>query len=257
MRRSKLSEAGLEPRLLLASAACLAAAIPAAVIAYAATHGWAPLHRLDTGVATGLHSWALGAPHAVGFLEGVSTVVGPWPLRAVTLGVVVVLATRGQRRLALWAGATVAVAGIVGFALKLIVARSRPSLPDPVATAAGSSFPSGHALNSFVIIGVLVLLALPTVPRRLRPVVWAAAAGTVLLVGFARVALGVHYVSDVVAGWLIGAGLLAATVVAFETWRRPTARPVGEVLGEGVDPAGSRAAVGSATRKSDSNRNSD
>ena len=75
-----------------------------------------------------------------------------------------------------------------------------------------------------------------------------------VLVGFARVALGVHYVSDVVAGWLIGAGLIAATVVAFETWRRPQARPATQVLKEGVDPAGSRAAAGSTKRGTDANR---
>ncbi len=189
-------------------------------------------------------------PHAVGFLNGVSTVLDPWTLRAVAAGSVVLLAVRGQRRLALWAGTTVVVAGVLGFTLKLIVARSRPSLPDPVSTAPGASFPSGHALNSFVILGVLVLLVLPMIPRRLRPVVWALAGATVALVGFARVALGVHYVSDVVAGWLIGAGLVAVTVVAFETWRRPEARPAAQVLEEGVDPAASRAAAAGTKRDS-------
>ena len=98
------------------------------------------------------------------------------------------------------------------------------------------------------ILGVLVLLILPTIPRAWRPFVWLGAGAAVALVGFARVALGVHYVSDVVAGWLIGAGLVAVTVVAFETWRRPEARPPGQVLKEGVDPAASQAAASGTKR---------
>jgi len=248
MKPFKLSDMRLERRLLVASGAFVAAAVPVALLGYAATHAWGPLHRLDTGVATKLHAWAVRQPDAVGFLEGVSAVLDPWTLRTVALGTVVLLAARGQRRLALWTGTTVAVAGVLGFGLKLIVDRSRPSLPDPVSTAIGFSFPSGHALNSFVIIGVLVLLALPMIPRRWRAVVWAVAGTAVALVGFARVALGVHYVTDVVAGWLIGAGLIAVTVIAFETWGPTESRRVAEVLGEGVEPAGSRAAAGSTKR---------
>src|SRR6187431_2928887 len=232
-------------RVLIASGAVVAVAVPVSLLAYAATHAWGPLHDLDSGAANNLHAWALGAPGAVGFLQGVSTVFDPWVLRAGAVGAVGVLLLRRQWKLARWAGATVLVAGALGFGLKLLVARTRPSLPDPVSEAPGSSFPSGHALNSMAIIGVLVLLLLPTVPRRWRPFVWAGAGLAVALVGFARVALGVHYVSDVVAGWLIGAGLVAATVVAFETWRRPDARPAGQVLKEGVDPAASRAAASS------------
>ena len=243
-----LSHARLERRLLLASGAFVAVAAPVAVLGYAATHGWGPLHRLDSGVAADLHLWAVRDPHAVGFLEGVSKVLDPWTLRVVALGGVILLAVRGQRRLALWAGTTVVVAGVTGFVLKLVVARSRPSLPDPVSAAPGSSFPSGHALNSMAILGVFVLLLLPMIPRAWRPFVWLMAGAAVALVGFARVALGVHYVSDVVAGWLIGAGLVAVTVVAFETWRRPDARPPGQVLKEGVDPAASQAAASGTKR---------
>lgn len=239
-----VGEARLERRLVLASTAFVATAVPVALLGYAATHGWAPLHRLDSGTAHDLHSWAVREPHVVGFLKGVSTLLGPWVLRAVTVVVVVALVVRRQRRLALWVGTTVAVAGILGFVIKDIVARARPVLPDPVAAAGGYSFPSGHALNSFVIVGVFVLLALPVVPRRWRPLVWVAAAAVVVLVGFARVALGVHYVSDVVGAWLIGAGLIAVTVLAFETWRRDRGQRVPKVLGEGVDPAASRAAAG-------------
>ena len=241
-------ELRLERRLVLASATFVATAVPVAVLAYAATHGWAPLHRLDSGVADDLHDWTVRQPHAVGFLEGVSTVLHPWVLRAATVGVVAGLLVRRQRRLAMWLGTTVVAAGLLGLVLKGVVARSRPVLPDPVAHAGGYSFPSGHALNSFVILVAFVLVVLPAIPRRWHAALWGAAAGAVLLVGFARVALGVHYLSDVVGGWLIGAGLLAVTVIAFETWRRDRGLRVPHVLDEGVDPAASRATAGSTGR---------
>jgi membrane-associated phospholipid phosphatase len=243
------SDMQFERRLLLASGAFMAAAVPVAVIAYAATHAWAPLHDLDSAVATNLNVWAVTEPGAVAFLKGVSDVLDPWTLRAAAVVAVVVLFARRQRRLALWAATTVLVGSLLGFTIKLVVSRSRPSLPDAVDEAIGYSFPSGHALNSFVIIGVLALLAVPLVARRWRPFVWAVAAAAVGLVGFARVGLGVHYVSDVVAGWLLGAGLIAATVVAFDTWRRPRSRRAAEVLSEGVDPAGSQAAMGPSGRE--------
>jgi len=245
----RLRNARLERRLILASCAAAAAAVPVAVIGYAASHGWRPLRNLDGGVAEGLHSWAVSQPGAVGFLEGVSSVLSPWTLRGAALVVVTALFVRGQRRLAAWVGTTVVAGSVLGFSLKLIVARARPSLPDPVSSAIGSSFPSGHALNSFVILGVFVLLAIPQVPRAWHPVVWVAAGSTIALVGFARVSLGVHYVSDVVAGWLIGAGLIAGTVIAFDTWQRPERRAAAEILGEGVDPEASRAAAGQPNRQ--------
>jgi undecaprenyl-diphosphatase len=58
------------------------------------------------------------------------------------------------------------------------------------------------------------------------------------LVGFSRVGLGVHYVSDVVAGWVFGLAWLAATVAAFRIWRRQKGEPAAPVEA-GLDPAAS------------------
>lgn len=243
VKPSAHKDARLEARLVLASGAFVASAVPVALIGYAATHGWGPLHDLDNGVASNLHGWAVREPGAVAFLKGVSDVIDPWKLRAVALVVVVLLWVRRQRRLALWAATTVVVGSLLGVTLKLIVARARPSLADAVDEAIGYSFPSGHALNSLVILGVFALLAIPLVERQWRAVVWAGFALTVALVGFARVSLGVHYVSDVVAGWLIGAGLIAVTVTVFETWGPWGARRAPDVLAEGIDPESTRTAL--------------
>jgi undecaprenyl-diphosphatase len=64
---------------------------------------------------------------------------------------------------------------------------------------------------------------------------WVVGVTIVLVTGFDRVALGVHYVTDVVAGWLVAVALVAATAAAFETWRRDVGRQPHDPL-EGVDP---------------------
>ncbi len=234
------------PRVLLGAAGFLVGSVPVTVLGYAATHGWAPLRELDQGTADRLHSWALRTPDAVSFLQSVSTVMHPWALRAVIAAAAVWLLVRRQGRLALWAVVSIAGAGVMDYSLKLVVQRARPVLPHAVATAPGYSFPSGHALSSVVAFGVALLLVLPLVHGIWRVVAWVVTVGCVLLVGFARVALGVHFVSDVLAGWLLGLGWLSVTVAVFESWRRAGgARPhkARDVLSEGVDPAGSNVAV--------------
>ncbi|HVE30718.1 MAG TPA: phosphatase PAP2 family protein, partial [Mycobacteriales bacterium] len=101
----------------------------------------------------------------------------------------------------------------------------RPDLVDAVATAPGRSFPSGHALTSTVGCAVLLLLVTPLLRRRRRVVAIAAAILIPLVVAFARVGLGVHYLSDVVAGELLGLGWVVLTASAFEAWRRDVGLP--------------------------------
>jgi membrane protein DedA with SNARE-associated domain len=108
-------------------------------------------------------------------------------------------------------GMTIAQLGIV--ALEDSV--DRPRLPDPLVSSSGSSFPSSHAAHSAIYLWLAVTIVL-----RLRPGMARATAvvvtGIVLtaLVGLSRVYLGVHYLSDVSAGWALGAAAfsLCATV---------------------------------------------
>jgi undecaprenyl-diphosphatase len=67
---------------------------------------------------------------------------------------------------------------------------------------------------------VLLLVFLPVLRGATRRLLVPAAVMMVLAIGFSRVALGVHYVSDVLAGYLLGAAWVTATTVSFNTWRR-------------------------------------
>jgi membrane-associated phospholipid phosphatase len=180
---------------------------------------WRPLERLDTGVAARLHRAVAGHPAQVRTLRWLAVALEPNVFRALVGIAALVLWLRGWRRLAAWAVAVTAVGGLLGVLLKYAVARARPVLPDPVAAAGGYSFPSGHAVNSALCCGVLLVLAhrlLTRGPRDRR--LWGAAclvaAVLVLVTGFDRVALGVHFVSDVVAGWFVAGTVIFGGLVA-------------------------------------------
>ncbi|NUR87762.1 MAG: phosphatase PAP2 family protein [Nonomuraea sp.] len=223
----------LGPRLTVAAFAAALIMIPFTLLLVVAKM---PLNRLDEQVAHELHEYALAHPGVTRLLIVWTDLLGPWPWRIAVGAFTVWLLVKGRRRLALWAITTVTVGGLLGLALKIIVARVRPHLPDPVALAPGDSFPSGHAVNVTLGAGVVTLLVLPMLPRWGRRVAWAFAWFAVVSVGFTRIALGVHWVSDVVAGTVLGMAVIAATAAAFETWRRDQGRRPAAPLAEGMEP---------------------
>jgi membrane-associated phospholipid phosphatase len=115
--------------------------------------------------------------------------------------------------LAAWVGA-VGGGSLLNMALKAAVQRARPA-GEAATYAEGWSFPSGHAMNSTVAYGMLAYLLVQRFGRHLGPIV-AAAVLVILLVGASRIYLGVHYFSDVAAGFLAGAAWLAICVIACE-----------------------------------------
>jgi membrane-associated phospholipid phosphatase len=228
-------DARLGLRLTLAMLAVFLVAVPFLLLMLLVLGNWSPLRALDTNVADGLHLVALRNDPMVDVLSVVSDVFDPLVFRALATVLAVWLWLRGRRRLAAWAFVTTWGSALLGMAVKAAVGRSRPSFVDAVAHAPGRSFPSGHALGSMVGCGVLLLVLLAFVPRAWRWLAWLAAAVIVGSVGFARVGLGVHYVSDVVAGWVLGLGWLAATTAAFQTWRREEGAPRTSAS-EGLEP---------------------
>lgn len=215
-------------RLTTAIALAFLVLVPFALLSILVIGDASPLHDADAAVTDALHGYALAHPAWVDLNLWWSLVFGPFPLRLAALLLVVWLLRRKARRLAIFVVATMAVGGVLGVVLKLLVGRHRPDLLDPVARAAGFSFPSGHALNAALAAGVFVLVLLPVVKRRW--LLWSAAIAVAVITGLSRIVLGVHWTSDVLAGWLLGVAVVAAMAAAF------TRRGVGAVVEEGVEP---------------------
>ncbi|GAA3771052.1 phosphatase PAP2 family protein [Micromonospora maritima] len=225
-------------RLTLAATAAFLVLVPFALLALLVLGAWPPLLRLDASVTDAFHGYALDHPAWVQVMTVWTHALGPGPLRVAAAVVVVWLLRRGAPRLAVWVVVTMLVGGLLGALLKLLVGRDRPELLDPVARAAGYSFPSGHALNAALAAGVLLLVFLPFArdSRAGRVALWTAAALVMVVTGLSRIALGVHWTSDVVGGWVLGVAVVAATAASFATWRTSTGRRTARPLREGIEP---------------------
>ncbi len=197
---------------------------------------WRPLSTLDHDVADGLNAIVSRHHWMVSTLTEISTFGGRPVLIPLVVIATVALLLRRRYRLATYLIVTGVGAILLDPSLKVIVGRLRPVVADPVAHAPGHSFPSGHALGSAVAYGALLLVFLPALRRTwLRRLVVVLVALLVFAIGFSRVGLGVHYVSDVLAGWLLAAAWLGVTGYAFRLWRTEVGRPAAP-LAEGLEP---------------------
>jgi undecaprenyl-diphosphatase len=154
----------------------------------------------------------------------------------IILGISMAIVLMRHHRSSYKAGLAVSIFGSVGFSylLKLIVARGRP-LPSLAAIdAPGYSFPSMHAAVSMAMYGFLAYMIYKLLhpPRHRAPLI-AIIAFIIALIGFSRLYLGVHYPSDVAAGFIIGGFFLwlgTAVVIRLEhrshnaVWRRGKVR---------------------------------
>ncbi|WNV73637.1 phosphatase PAP2 family protein [Geodermatophilus sp. DSM 44513] len=218
-------------RALLGWVALLAGAVPFLLLWLLVQRSWSPLGSLDGEVAAGLNEEVSGSPLLVSVLQGVTDLGGTGAAVLVMVLATVFLLVRGQRRLAAFVATTGIGLAVLGPVAKAVVDRARPVVASPVVeTPSNASFPSGHAMTAVVVYGALLLVALPSVRRRARPWLVAATALLVVLVGLTRLALGVHFVSDVLAGWALGAGWLAVTAAAFRGWQHDRAGSVEEPL---------------------------
>lgn len=178
-----------------------------------------PLVEVDRAVAAFLHARA--APHFTAVMEAVSFCGKPATILAVSLAVAVYLAMRRR-----WGDTWMVVLAVGGGELlnpllKVIFARERPSFDDPLVMLTTYSFPSGHATGATIFYGLAAYL----IARGVRSWTWrvlsvVAAVVAVLLVGFSRIYLGAHYLSDVAGGFGVGTVWLASVVTGFETLRR-------------------------------------
>ena len=208
---------------MLAAVALALVAVPGGLTLLLVDERWASLLRVDNGARGSLHNFAVTHTGFVGAMQLISDFGSALSWQIVLVPVVGWLLWRRLPRLALFVVITAAGSSLLNTVVKTSVHRLRPVLTHPVAHEPGSSFPSGHAQAAIVGYVVLLLVFLPILHG-----VWRRAAVTfavlmVLAIGFSRIALGVHYLSDVLGGYFLGAAWMAALFNAFrvEGGRRP------------------------------------
>ena len=145
------------------------------------------------------------------------------PLVMAAIGVVVAAFLAIRRQWILMSGWVAAFAGaaVLTTVLKDVIQRPRPIGADRFLHGESFSFPSGHALGSLIGYGMLAYLLLRVVNKRSqRVLIVAAACALVIAIGFSRLYLGVHYFSDVIAGYAAGLLWLSACISGLEVVRR-------------------------------------
>lgn len=207
-------------RTVLAFVAVALVAVPFAALVLLVMAKSAPLARLDRGTADALHGYAVDHAAFTHVMTFVSAVGGPLGWWIILTPVFVWLIITRRPRLATFVAVTALGSSLLNLLVKTVVNRARPHLADPIAVAAGKSFPSGHTQSATVGFGILAVVFMSFLPQRRRIWLWVAAGVGVALIGFSRIALGVHYLSDVIGAVVIGAAWLLAMTAAFSVWRR-------------------------------------
>jgi undecaprenyl-diphosphatase len=174
-------------------------------------HAWMRVHATPLGDQTAL---------VISFLGG------PMMMTIIALVVGMILARRGAwLMLSAWLAAFV-VGAFLDWMLKNMIRRPRPVGAERFLHGISFSYPSGHSMGSLIGFAMLsyVLFELWPPAHRHRAIVVIATVALVLLVGWSRLYLGVHYLSDVIAGFAAGAVWVTACITGLELATRPRDR---------------------------------
>ncbi|WP_406817434.1 phosphatase PAP2 family protein [Mycobacterium sp. M23085] len=182
--------------------AVLAAAVYAVMWVGCCQH-WNWLYRMDWSLLNAARHIALKHPLWLRFWEGVSYALGPVPMSALGIAMTVfALVMRNLRAALVLAFACGPLNEFATAAAKALVNRPRPVTM--LIAAPSTSFPSGHALEATAALLATLCFVFPMMNRLIRSIAVAAVTVSLLMVGISRVALNVHYPSDVLAGWSLG-----------------------------------------------------
>jgi membrane-associated phospholipid phosphatase len=117
-------------------------------------------------------------------------------------------------------------AGLLVTVGKATVGRERPPAEFRLVTETNESFPSGHALASAAILGVVLVVLLPSIPGRAARIGVLVGVGLFWLsIGLSRLYLGVHWATDVIGGWVTGLAWLALCLTVRQVWRQTRGKP--------------------------------
>jgi membrane-associated phospholipid phosphatase len=198
--------------LTLAFAVIVLGGLVLAVLAYL-VRGKTEVVRIDSGVA----DW--GDRNASGFATDVLTAISHVgePKVVIALAALVAIAETA-RKPSRWVipfmALVVAGTGIITTTVKELADRARPTL-NPIAETLGPSFPSGHSSWSAAFFAATALLAIRGRSRRARALIVGACTAGAVTIAATRVLLGVHWLSDVIAGLALGSAWFCVCAVAF------------------------------------------
>lgn len=138
-------------------------------------------------------------------MRAVSDIGAPAGVTLITLGACVILWRAGRRREAVVLAITMIGSQVVMYTLKVSFHRHRPEAYFNLREPTSFSFPSGHAVSAFCLYGMLAhLWSEQTANAVQKRLAWIGAALMAAMIGFSRIYLGVHYPSDVIAGYAAG-----------------------------------------------------
>lgn len=162
----------------------------------------------DTLAMNWVQTWHSSS--ATGFFKVITEMGGIFGVGALAVGATLSYWSRGRAKAGLMVAASVGGAAIINVVLKSIFQRDRPDFWEHLVQEAGYSFPSGHAMGSAALAIALMFLLWRTRARW-----WALGIGAsyMILVGLSRMYLGVHYPTDILAGWCVS--FLWVSIVAF------------------------------------------
>jgi undecaprenyl-diphosphatase len=137
-----------------------------------------------------------------------------WVAAMVCGGILLWLVWQRRFSTAVVIGAIFVVAKLLETGLKLTFERARPSVVPHLQDAGGYSFPSGHTMTAVITYGLLAAVLASQLGGRARFVPPVIAAVIIVAVGFSRVYLGVHYLTDVLAGTIVAGACLILAIAA-------------------------------------------
>jgi len=161
----------------------------------------------DEAILNGINSFS--TPFFDSFFVVITQLGGVFGIIILTTILLAFLLRRKLYQKALIVGATVAGAAVLNIVLKLIFERARPDLWEQLVVETSFSFPSGHAMITAALGLSLIFICWNT---RFRWLAVAFGSSFIIVIGFSRLYLGVHYPTDILAGWVVSAAWLSTVV---------------------------------------------
>ncbi|HET7683074.1 MAG TPA: diacylglycerol kinase family protein [Marmoricola sp.] len=215
-----------------------------AVIAVLVAVDWQPLEDLDR--EAGQWPFQMTSDHQTlqTFWVWLGRLTDTVAMTSATVVAAVLLFVRNHRRAAAWLVVLMVLEFLTFTGLKLLIARERPVWDSPIQVLKTYSFPSGHATSISAAMGIAVVLTVMLVRRRgIRRLVIAVAVALAVLVAADRIFLGVHNLSDVTAGLLLGSGIVLWSLLLFDPRPRSIAL-ANEPLPEALEATRTRTVAG-------------